>query len=150
MVLTKENDRLRTTILGQLAVTQRSIFMNISCRRNNVANDCAGKQGEARKKIYSKISMKFLGGSAVYTTYDNACSYADRHVGGEAPRTRCTSGEISHYAFLSGGRHYFTYCRRRRTARRYRLPLPIFPAWQKGTAGNLVPGICVRVCIQSP
>lgn len=39
--------------------------MNISCRRNNVANDCAGKQGEARKaEIYSKISMKFLGGSA--------------------------------------------------------------------------------------
>lgn len=52
--------------------------------------------------------------------------WADRHVGGwvaarggeggaaEAPR--CTeSRDISHYAFLSGGRHYFTYCRRRRT-----------------------------------
>lgn len=39
--------------------------MNISCKRNNAANDCAGKQGEARKaEIYSKISMKFLGGSA--------------------------------------------------------------------------------------
>lgn len=38
--------------------------MNISRGRNNVANDCAGEQGEARKEIYSKISMKFLGGSA--------------------------------------------------------------------------------------
>lgn len=36
--------------------------------------------------------------------------------GGGGGASWCTeSRDISHYAFLSGGRHYFTYCRRRRT-----------------------------------
>jgi len=83
----------------------------------------------------------------VYTTHDNACSYADRHVGGEAPRTRCTSGEISHYAFLSGGRHYFTYCRRRRTARPVLTAFANFSSTgKKGTAGQFGVGhMCARV-----
>lgn len=72
-----------------------------------------------------EISMEFVDGSRArvggVTIMHGPC--ADRHVGGwvaargvEAPRSRCTeSRDISHYAFLSGGRHYFTYCRRRRT-----------------------------------
>lgn len=69
--------------------------------------------------------MEFVDGSRArvrgVTIMHGPC--ADRHVGGwvaargvEAPRSRCAeSRDISHYAFLSGGRHYFTYCRRRRT-----------------------------------
>lgn len=69
--------------------------------------------------------MEFVDGSRArvrgVTIMHGPC--ADRHVGGwvaargvEAPRSRCAEPrDISHYAFLSGGRHYFTYCRRRRT-----------------------------------
>lgn len=69
--------------------------------------------------------MEFVDGSRArvrgVTIMHGPC--ADRHVGGwvaargvEAPRSRYAEPrDISHYAFLSGGRHYFTYCRRRRT-----------------------------------
>lgn len=67
--------------------------------------------------------MEFVDGSRARVRGVMHGPCADRHVGGwvaargvEAPRSRCAeSRDISHYAFLSGGRHYFTYCRRRRT-----------------------------------
>lgn len=121
--------------------------MNISCRRNNAANDCAGKQGEARKaEIYSKISMKFLGGSA-YTrrTIMHARmlidTWVERRLGPGARRERSLIMHSFQAAVIilhiAGGGV---------PRAQYRLPLPIFPAWQKGTAGNLVPGnMCARV-----
>lgn len=90
--------------------------------------------------------MKFLGGSAVHTTHDNACSYADRHVGGEAPRADPVhvGREISHYAFLSQAAVIILHIAGGGVPR---LPLPIFPARQKGTGGNLAASgrTCARV-----
>lgn len=129
-----------------------------------IARDMHDGEGEdaARKEaaleIYSKISMKFLDGSGsayIHTLHDNACSYADRHVGGgggegEAPRAdpvhvgREKEREISHYAFLSQAAVIILHIAGGGVPR---LPLPIFPARQKGTAGNLaLPGhTCARM-----
>lgn len=72
-----------------------------------------------RAEIYSKISMKFLGGSAhTRRTIMHARMLIDTWVERRLARTRCTSGErdLSLCIPFTGGRHYFTYCRRRRTA----------------------------------
>lgn len=138
----------------QKSCDRHEYFLLAVIMRQMIARGHACVEGEdalvRRAEIYSKISMKFLDGSALYTMHDNACSYADRHVWVERrlARTRRTSGEISHYAFLSQAAVIILHIAGGGVPR---LPLPIFPARQKGTAGNLaVPAIRVRVCIRSP
>ena len=98
--------------------------------------------------------MEFLDGSRgagdCSRCNDNACSYADRHVGGSVGsegRGRLGAGaRVERYLSLCipFRRPSLFYILQEEA---YRLPLPIFPAGQKGTAGNLVCGMCTRITV---
>jgi len=121
--------------------------MNISRACNNAVGDWAGKRGKARKaEIYSKISMKFLGGSAcTRRTIMHARmlidTWVERRLGPGARRERSLIMHSFQAAVIilhiAGGGV---------PRARYWLPLPIFPAWQKRNGRQFGVGhMCARV-----
>jgi len=94
------------------------------------ALDAAEHPEELKAEMYSEISMKFLDSGAIM----HARALIDARARQGRRRGRLSdAAEISHYAFLSGGGRYFTYC----------VAAAAFGNFSRreGTAGNLA-----RVC----
>lgn len=93
-------------------------------RRTNKEEEGGGKTNEARpitKFPWNFWTVAEARATVHGVTIMHARMLIDTWVGrwgargGGASEPVHESRDISHYAFLSGGRHYFTYCRRRRT-----------------------------------
>lgn len=97
--------------------------------------------------------MKFLGGSAaVHGAHDNACSYADRHVGGEGASDPVHVGRDLSLC-IPFKRPSLFYILQEEAYRRAGVPTAFanFSSTAKRNGRQFGTGICVlRVCIRSP